>query len=81
MVVGVHDPEIVLSGRVALVGRLSKPAHGSRIVLRNAGALEVHEPKIVLSVGVALVGRLSIPAQCSGIVLRNAGALGVLISS
>src|SRR5712672_1003795 len=46
-----HEPEIVLSPGVALVGRLSKPAQGSRLVLRDTVAVEVHDSEVVLSCG------------------------------
>jgi hypothetical protein len=54
---GIHDPEVVLSGGVALLGGLAIPTHRGRVVLRHALAVVEHEREIVLSSGLALFGK------------------------
>src|SRR5215831_839068 len=71
----VHEPEIALSCRLALIGCLLKPARRSRIILGSALAVDIHEPEIDLSRGVALIGRPSIPTHRSRIVLRHTTAI------
>ena len=67
MTVGVHDPEIVLTTRVALFGGHSVPAHRLGVVLDHAMTVGVHVPEVALSVGVALFGGHSVPAHRLGV--------------
>jgi hypothetical protein len=60
-----------MSCRLALIDRLLKPTHGSRVALRDPPAVYVHEPEIGLSGGVALVGSLSKPTRGSRKVPRD----------
>jgi hypothetical protein len=77
LTVAVHVPEIELSEGVAFVGRLSKPARRSRVILADTLAVGVHATEIELSGGVALVGRLLIPAHRSRVILADTLAVGV----
>jgi hypothetical protein len=50
--------EVVLGGRVVLLGRFAVPRHGLGVVLHDAPALVVGLTQIKLSAGIALVGSL-----------------------